>query len=510
MAESKNTEKKDNPPTPYQAPSRSETEHTGVFGRKRLNYKAVADWAIIRKDGRPQAEIFFTYYSLKEKNKRKRPIAFFFNGGPGAASGYLQFGAAGPIRMAMNSDGTYSGPPVQLIDNGESWLPFTDLVFIDPVGTGFSRAVEESRNEREPFRYDKGEKDDSSKLFERADTERKDFFRMRRDLDAISECITKILSTFNRWDSPVILVGESYGGFRVAKLMRLIQESWGIPLKAALLVSPAISISDRNYYDHGIASWIDSFPSLGLSAYFHKKSQGHRRGSTHDEVVKRLEDFSRTRYSHFLIAGDALSKKEQEKILIEIAGYLGLSEAFVRRKEGRIAFWNFVQELLRAEQKRCGIYDATTVGINPFPDRDWSPGPDPSEIVSGALTAAANIALRSLLGVKTDRTYTLLNYSAFTQWTNDEWKLFLTTQVDAVEEFRYGLAMNPFMQVMVAHGYHDLVTPYFASQRLIDQMKLTREQRQNIHLENYHGGHMFYFHDESRKRFSAAVEKVIV
>ena len=201
------------PSAPYQPPKGKKTHHSLELEAETIDYRARADWMVLRKDEKPRAEMFHVSYLRRDADSEKRPVTFVFNGGPGASSAYLHVGALGPRRVVFNEDGTPPKPPVRLADNGESWLTFTDLVFIDPIGTGFSRVINDDKGD------DKKAADDSDK---------KEYFRLKRDLESLGEFIQKFLSRENRWDSPVFIAGESYGGFRVGKLARLLQEGYGL------------------------------------------------------------------------------------------------------------------------------------------------------------------------------------------------------------------------------------------------------------------------------------------
>ncbi len=211
---------------------------------------------VLRKKEKPSAEVFSVSYVAADRDDR--PVTFVFNGGPGASSAYLHMGTVGPKRVAFPPDGTIPTLPVQLIDNDASWLGFTDLVFIDPVGTGFSRIIESK---------DTG--DDKKK--DAADP--KEYFGVKRDLEAMGEFMSRWLSTHKRWGSPVFIAGESYGGFRVAKLARMLQEGPGIGLNGAILISPALEFATLTATDYDVLPWIDWVPTMAAAAHHHGKSR---------------------------------------------------------------------------------------------------------------------------------------------------------------------------------------------------------------------------------------------
>ena len=229
---------------------------------KRVEYQC--DFVILTSEERPVAELFYTSYTLPSKPNAKRPITFVFNGGPGAASAYLHLGALGPLRIPFGKEGQSPELPNPLIENRESWLHFTDLVFLDPIGTGYSRAIQP-------------EESASAEIKQRAREEKSSFFKLSKDLDALSESIERILTKFCRWDSPIYIAGESYGGFRVGKLARKLQERFGIGLSGAFLISPAMEFTSLEYTDYNVTPWLGVFPSLAATAWWHRgKKKGEK------------------------------------------------------------------------------------------------------------------------------------------------------------------------------------------------------------------------------------------
>jgi len=498
-------------PSPYTPPEKKESIHD--LRSLGLKFKATADWMVMRQAGRPIAEMFYVFYEQeskgKGKNVKQRPLTFLFNGGPGASSAYLHVGTAGPWRADFGKRGEFLEPPVSVQENQETWLPFSDLVFIDPIGTGFSRAVEESRNEREPFRYDKGERDDKSKLLDRAQQETQEFFAISRDIELLVQFITQFLTRYNRWESPISIAGESYGGFRVGKLVRALHESGGVALRSAILVSPALDLVTHDSSDYDVLSWLDHFPSLAQTALFHGKSRQKVKGGDLLHFADHAESFAQQEFSKLLISGDLLAASEKKKIITKLADFIGLKQSYVDQKGGRVLFWLFIKELLRDEQLLCGMYDASGVTTDAFPSFDWSQGPDHAVSLSSAFASAVQAILKSKLNIQADREYHLLSYDVFTKWRNDQSHHFMHTQLNSVNDLRFGIAVNPYLRVLITHGYYDLVTPYFTSKRLVAHMRLTAQQKKQVQLINYQGGHMYYTWERSRKDFTKHVRQVL-
>jgi len=266
---------------------------TGIWSD--IAYTATAKWLVLRKKERPSAEIFSVSY-VADSTDLGRPVTFVFNGGPGASSAYLHVGAAGPQRVDFPADGTLPAMPPRLVENEESWLAFTDLVFVDPVGTGFSRVIEKDGEKKG------GEKKDEDKG--RDGGERKggepdpnEYFGYKRDLESLSEFIGRWLSGHRRWGSPVFISGESYGGYRVGRLVRILQETAGIGLNGAILISPALEIGTLASGDYDVLAWVDLVPTMAGAAAHHGRSRAFDDGIPLEEVRGAAEAFATGDYT---------------------------------------------------------------------------------------------------------------------------------------------------------------------------------------------------------------------
>ena len=476
-------------------PAGAETSGTWGRGRKAIQYTASARWTVLRKKEKPAAEIFSVSY-VAEGDDRTRPLTFVFNGGPGAASAFLHMGAVGPQRVEFPPDGTLPTVPARLVENESSWLAFSDLVFVDPVGTGFSRVIEPEK---------KGDGKDGAKP-EDAAPDPKEYFGYKRDLESLCEFMSRWLSENGRWGSPVFIAGESYGGYRVGRLARQLQEAAGIGLNGAILISPALEITSLVPTDYDTLGWVDRVPTMTAAALHHGRSRAFRKGTSLEKALRAAEEFATDEYTIFLTRGAALPAKERTRILSRLADLIGLPLDVVTRAEGRIAIQRFVRELLRDERKVVGLYDTTITATDPFPDRDEFGWPDPTlSGISPAYTTAVNRVLRSEIGVETDREYALLSYEVFTSWKNDAESHAFAPPPGATDDFRYGMALNPHMHAFITHGQYDLVTPYYTSDRLRNLMKLDPQMADRLTVQHYGGGHMFYAWETSRHAFGDAI-----
>jgi carboxypeptidase C (cathepsin A) len=481
----------------HEPPAGAETKATWTGGAKPIDYTATAKWIVLRKKEKPAAEIFSVSY-VADAAGEDRPVTFVFNGGPGASSAYLHMGAVGPRRVDFPADGSLPEMPPRLVENESSWLAFSDLVFVDPVGTGFSRIIEHEKKGDEA-KNDKGDAPDP-----------KEYFGQKRDLESLCEFMGRWLSSRGRWGSPVFIAGESYGGYRVGRLARMLQESAGIGLNGAILISPALEINGLVPTDYDVVGWIDRVPTMAAAAVHHGRSRAFTAGTPLEQVLAEAEAFATGDYVSFLSQGAAMTADERDRILGRLADIIGLPLETVVRAEGRVSILTFARELLRDQRKVLGLYDATITTTDPFPDRDPFSGPDPTlSGLSPAYTMAVNRMLRSEIGVETDREYTLLSYEVNNAWRDDSESHAFMPHPGATDDFRYGMSLNPHMKAFITHGRYDLVTPYYASDRLRNLMRLDPAMADRVTVRHYGGGHMFYCWQASRNEFGEAIASFV-
>lgn len=490
------------PETPSFPPQGSVTEHTLPLVPTPLSYQAEAGWISLHKIHKPIAHLFHTAYfaaPTADAGDNDRPLTFVFNGGPGAASAYLHMGALGPKRIAFEKSGQLTPPPVRVVDNLESWLAFTDLVFIDPLGTGFSRALQDEKK---------------SKAKENADEdgpqENAEFWEIEKDLTSLGEFISRFLSKHHRWTSPLFIAGESYGGFRVAKMARRLQEQHGVGLCGAMLISPAIEFDSLFGSDYNLTHWVELFPSFVAAAHHHRLG-GHASGSTSIEAaIQEGEAFAQKELVQLLSRGESLPADERDAIFARMSELIGLNAARIKQCGGRVTSSIYCRELFREQQRLCGRYDASITAVDPFPDRNDYEGPDPTLFsIDRVFTGAVNHQLRTELKVETDLEYRLLSRDVNEGWKDASTSHAFRAIVGAMDDLRYGMSLNEHMRVLITHGYFDLITPYFSSRRLVDLMKLTETQKQNLTTRNYHGGHMYYTWESSRQQFRQDAEQFV-
>jgi carboxypeptidase C (cathepsin A) len=480
----------------HQPPAGAKTTGTWSADGRSIGYTASAGWTVLRKKEKPAAEIFSVSYVADGDGDAERPVTFVFNGGPGASSAFLHMGTVGPLRVAFPADGRAPQMPPRLVPNADSWLAFTDLVLVDPVGTGFSRVIEDDAKERE----EKSKRDDG------AAGRAGEYFGYKRDLESLCEFMSRWLSGNRRWGSPVFIAGESYGGYRVGRLVRMLQETTGIGLNGAVLISPALEITTLRPTDYDVVGWIDPLPTMALTAVHHGRSRAFTAGTPDADVRAEAEAFATGDYATLLARGASMPASDRAPILSRLADLVGLPEDLVVRAEGRITLGTFTRELLRDERAVVGWYDATITATDPFPDRETFGGPDPTLAgIDMAFTTAINRHLRSDIGVETEREYLLLSDEVNAAWRNDAPEDFFTPPEGATDDFRYGMALNPHMKAFITNGRYDLVTPYYATDRLRNLMRLDAAMAGRLTVRHFDGGHMFYVWEASRRELTAAI-----
>lgn len=478
---------------PAEMPKSYDSKGALTIGKQRFAYQATAGWQTLFKADKKSAEMFHTYYRLGDKAAAGRPLTFVFNGGPGAASAYLHVGAVGPVRVETNKDGTLPPAPVKLVPNKESWLPFTDLVFIDPIGTGLSRTIKGNG---------KGEDEKQSPDDETY------YWDVAKDLDSLCEFISAFLSKHGRWRSPIYIAGESYGGYRGARLARLLQEK-GVGLSGAILISPVLE------WDHLFASRFNTqaaairLPTYAAAARHHGRSERAVAREALSTFLKRAETYALGDYLTSFAMGARLSAADRKKQVATLSEWIGLTPDVLERHDGRPSIMTFVRELLRDEGKVLGLYDASYAVDDPLPASDSYAGVDPT---LGGLdrlyVAGANAHLRENLGVDVEQQYKLLSMDVNRKW---QWKNLAggdPTPPGASEDVAVGLGMNPALKVLVVHGLYDLVTPYLDSKYFVEQLAQSSPTAEAVGFKTYEGGHMFYMWEKSRQAFAEDVRSL--
>ena len=452
------------PPAPLVDEPPVITKHELKLADKTLKYTVTTGKLPIKNQvsGETEAQLFFMAYTLDDAaDKAKRPLTFSFNGGPGSASVWLHLGALGPKRVKMQDDGMMPAPPYELVPNEQTWLDATDLVFIDPVGTGYSRAA-------------------------RPDLAAK-FLSLNGDLDSVGEFIRLYLSRAERWMSPLFMVGESYGTTRAAGLSGLLFER-GIAFNGVMLISTIMNFQTARFADGNDLPLQLILPSYTATAWYHKKLPADLQRKPLREVLNEAERWTTNDYSVALAKGDKLAGVERQKVIDQMARYTGLSKTFLEQNHLRVELNKFNKELLRDQKRSTGRLDSRFTGIDARPAGD-SPDFDPSmTAIRPPYTAAMNHYVRSELGYKNDATYYILGGGFTSPWNMNAENTYADTSI----ALRSAFNKNPFMKLFIAYGYYDMATPYFAAEYTFDHMNLDPSHKGNIKSAYYEAGHMMY------------------
>jgi carboxypeptidase C (cathepsin A) len=452
------------------------TRHSIKINGMTLNYTAFAGYLPMKDEaGKLKANIFFTsYIKDEEEDKSQRPISFAFNGGPGAASVFLHLGAVGPKRIFLKEESEASPPPYKLIENAYTWLDITDLVFIDPVGTGYSHAAS-------------GE-------------DPKQFWGVKEDIQSVGVFIRLYLTKYNRWLSPKFIVGESYGTTRAAGLSSYLQNKLGINLNGLILISEALNFQSIVFISGNDLPYVLFLPTYATTAWYHHKLSPEFQ-SNFQKTMDEAEQFALNEYLVALAKGDLLSEPEQNGIIEKLTRYTGLSKTFIQKSKLRISRDDFTKELLRQEELRIGLLDSRITGK--YIPHDFIQ--DPSVfLVAGLLMATWNDYVRKELKYETDLPYEILSMKA-----NESWNWSSATgglgYVNVVDTLHQAMSENKYLKVLIASGYYDLDTPYFASKYAANHLGLDSKLRKNLTLTFYEAGHQMYTHLPALKKLKIDV-----
>lgn len=449
------------PPAPVE--TTSHTKHDITLNGKKIPYTATAGTLILKKDdGKPWASMFYVAYTRDDMpDVSKRPITFSFNGGPGSSSVWLHLGALGPKRVDLGPEGEQPKPPYSVVDNPDTALEFTDIVFIDPVSTGFSR--------------------------EAPGTNASEFHGYEGDLKSVAEFIRLYLAESNRFASPKFLAGESYGTTRAAALSEYLIRMHGIYLNGVTLVSSVLNFGTISFASGHDLPYALFLPTYTATAWYHKKLPNDLQSNL-EKAVGESRRFAGGEYTTALMKGDKLTAAERAEITKQLARLTGLSPAFLTQTNLRVNPARFEKELLRADRQTIGRYDSRLEGAD-VDAAGERPEYDPSyAAVQGAFTAAFNDYVRGQLNYKTDLTYEILT-DKVNPWS---FKEFENRYVNVAERLRQAMTQNHDMRVMIANGYYDLATPFYATEYTVSHLGLEPALASHISLTYCEAGHMLY------------------
>jgi carboxypeptidase C (cathepsin A) len=453
----------------HRLPADSTTKQTVVLPGRTLAFTATAGSIhLFNERGDPQADIAYTAYQLDGADPHNRPVTFFFNGGPGAASAYLQLGATGPWRLPISGEAAMSSAAPDLQPNAETWLDFTDLVFVDPVGTGYSRFVSTDEDVH------------------------KRFYSIDGDVNALAVVIRRWLEKSDRLLSPKFIVGESYNGIRGPKMVHELQTQQGVGVSGLILISPVLDF--REYGGSSILQYVASLPTMAAVA---RQAKGP---VTRDDMAD-VETYARGEFLADLVKGEA-DAEATARLSDRVAALTGIDQAVSRRLAGRFGVSEFRREFDRRDGKVTGRYDASVLGLDPDPDSSSSHFSDPSgdPLIAPLTSAAVDLTMRKL-NWRPDGSYRLLNGSVERSWDFGRG----LNPPQSISDLRQILALDPKLKLLIGHGLFDLATPYFESKILLDQLP-AYASKERVKLVVYPGGHMFYSRDAARQAFRAEAE----
>ncbi|MEE3625418.1 peptidase S10 [Nitrospirillum sp. BR 11752] len=450
--------------------------HTVTIKGKSIRYQATAGTLTIRdNDGKPLASMFYVAYTADGAPATKRPVTFLYNGGPGAASLWLHMGL-GPVRVRTNAPDNTPPAPYVYSANEDSILDKTDLVFIDAVEAGYSRALGEAKG--------------------------KDFWGVDQDVDAFARAITRYVTINNRWNSPKFLFGESYGTTRSAALANRLQQD-GMDLNGVVLLSSILNYGIRQPgFDNIYVSYLPSYAAI---AWYHNRIPN--KPADLPAFLQKVREYARGPYTVALAKGQDITPEEEDAVAKQLSAYTGLSVDYLKHAKLRVSQLRFRKELLRDKAETLGRYDARFLGV----DSDTAgegPEYDPSSsAISGAFIASQRSYISGDLGYKTDLNYRRNAEGAITQW---DWRhkignLTMSTP-DVALDLAEAMRQNPHLQLLSMNGWYDLATPFFGTEYDIGHMQLEPAQRRNVTFKYYPSGHMVYLNPEALKQMIADLD----
>lgn len=459
-------------------PNRAITRHSGTFNGVRVNYSAIAGETFLTgDDGKPKAAIFSTSY-IRDGNDPNRPVTFLFNGGPGSGSVWLHMGAFGPVRVAIPSDARDDGaPPYPLVANPDSLLDVTDIVFIDPVGTGFSYAM--------------------------PGTDPADYWGVTQDARSVAQFIRLWLNEHGRWNSPKYLGGESYGTTRSAAVLNQLEGSYNdVALNGVILISTVLDFGAGADTPGNEVSYALNAPTMAATALFHGKISY---AGTVEQLTAEVRQWATQVYLPALMQGNALPPEQRAAIRAQLSRYIGISEAFLDRSDLRVTPARFYKELLRDRGLTVGRLDSRYTGTD-ADSAGEEPDNDPSFFgIDAGYTAAINYHARTTLGYRTDRSYVTIGGVRGWDWRLNEGR-DSDTYMNVAPYISTALRENSGLRIFVGQGYYDFATPFFAAEYALSRTGFPQDR---IQFEYYDSGHMMYIRDQDRAKLSNDIRAFI-
>ena len=454
------------------------TKHSIKLGSKTLNYTVTVGMMPIKTDaGETEANLFYMAYTVEPpQGAPPRPLMFSFNGGPGSASVWLHLGALGPRRVKLNDDGSLPAPPYQLIDNEATWLDLTDIVFIDPVNTGYSRAT-------------------NPKLT-------KKFLGLKGDIESIGEFIRLYLTRNERWTSALFLAGESYGTTRAAGLAGYLIDR-GIAFNGIVLLSTVLNFQTLLFTKGNDLPFELILPSYTATAWYHKKLPPDLQRDLHQALAE-SEGWALGGYADILAKGDRLTDAERDTAITKLSRLTGLSRDYVGLSNLRVEIQHFIKELLRDKAETVGRLDSRLKGSDALGTAERSEFDPAIATIRPPYTATFAQYIRSDLGYESDQPYFILGEGV------KGWKWGAQNSfADTSDPLRSAFSKNPYMKLFVGYGYFDLATPYLAAQYTLSHADFPAGTRKNITEKYYDAGHMFYIELQSLRQLKKDITEFL-
>ena len=449
------------------------SQHKGKFNGQSIKYQVQAGDTFIKdKDNNPSASIFSIAYTRTDvKNVADRPLLFVFNGGPGSSSVWLHMGIFGPKRVKLPSDAERVGAaPYSLEHNPLSILDMADLVFIDPVGTGYSK----------PLPGHKG----------------KAFWGVKEDAQALAKFIRLYITKNNRWNSPKYLAGESYGTTRAGALVKELQEGWGsVDLNGVLLISSVLDFQTADFTPGNDLPHVTFLPTYAATAWYHNQLPNKQNWLNLEAFLKDVRQFALNDYATALLKGSLLSKAEQQKVVDKLHQFTGLKQQYIQQANLRVDDFLFMKELLRDQGKVVGRLDSRYLGEDESIIRDRSEADPSSYAIDGAYTALVNQYFRNQLGIQREERYQILSAEVFRNWN---WLYASSPRsqgfINVTPFVAKAMRQNKDFRVFVGNGYYDLATPFFATEHSMHHHGIDNSR---VTMKYYEAGHMMYIHQPS-------------